>query len=122
MNDSMHMDVSPNQIMRAMKQKSLALTAKNDELPTLAEKKAEAERDYHIEVSKKTFLLKQENPVTIVKELVKGDKAVADLKFKADMADAVYKACCESIKDLRSAIDVYRSLLAWKKAEMLRTE
>ena len=43
-------------------------------------------------------------------------------KYDLDIADGVMKACMGSIRDIRTSIDTYRSLLAWLKAELLRSE
>ena len=72
-----------------------------------------------IAVAEKTMRLKMDgNSITLIDKLVKGDKLVSDLKLKFDIAEGVEKACLQAIKDARSAVDSYRSLLAWKKAEM----
>lgn len=114
------MNLSPNNIMDGMAEKNRMLTQKNGEYSDLVEKRAGAERDYNIQVAIQTITLKGEShPVTLIPTLVKGNKAIAELKYKFDVATGVERACLESIKDIRSQIDSYRSLLAWMKAEML---
>jgi len=110
--------MTPPEIMNGLAAKNRLLTAKNDEYINLAEKKAQAERDHSVEVRLKTLKFRADNPVTLVPTLVKGDGTVAKLKFDLDVAAAVERACLESIKDVRSQIDTYRSLLSWLKAEM----
>jgi len=110
--------MTPPEIMNGLAAKNRLLTAKNDEYINLAEKKAQAERDHSVEVRLKTLKFRADNPVTLVPTLVKGDGTVAKLKFDLDVAAAVERACLESIKDVRSQIDTYRSLLSWLKAEL----
>ena len=111
--------MTPDEIMSGMRKKNQALSMKNDELIELAEKKAQAERDYNIAIAKQVLELKQDGQsVTLIPTLAKGDSIVAELKYKADVADAVYGACREKIKDLRTAVDTYRTLLSWLKAEL----
>lgn len=111
--------MTPGEIMDGLKVKNRLLTAKNDEYMILAEKKAQAEREHSVEVRIKTLKIRSDgDPVTLVPTLVKGDGTVAKLKFDLDVASAVERACLESIKDIRSQIDTYRSLLSWLKAEL----
>ena len=111
--------MTPPEIMNGLKSKNRLLTAKNDDYIELAEKKAQAERDYNVEVRKQTMTYRSAGePVTVIPTLVKGAEAVAKLKFDLDVATAVERACLESIKDIRSQIDTYRSLLSWLKAEL----
>lgn len=115
-------NLTPQQVMDGMSERNRMLTQKNDEYVTLIEKRAQAERTYNISVATTTISLKSTGtPVTIIPTLVKGDKMVADLKYTFDVAVGVEKACLESIKDVRSKIDSYRSLLAWMKAELLNS-
>ena len=111
--------MTPSQIMDGLASKNRLLTAKNDEYVELAEKKAQREREHSIEVRIKVLKFRSDgDPVTLVPTLVKGDGTVAKLKFDLDVAAAVERACLESIKDIRSQIDTYRSLLSWLKAEL----
>jgi len=111
--------MTPSDIMSGLASKNRLLTSKNEEYAGLAEKKAQAERDYKMMVRHSILKHKSEgHPVTIILKLVDGQKIVAELKFKLDVAAAVERACLESIKDIRSQIDTYRSLLSWLKAEL----
>ena len=113
------MKIGPQEIMDGLAEKNRMLSAKNDEYVDLIQKRAEAERVYNIAVAEKTISLKLDgNSITLIDKLVKGDKAVAQLKYDFDVCQGIEKACLNVIKNLRSAIDTYRSLLAWLKAEM----
>ncbi len=112
-------NITPDGLIKGIQSKNRELTLKNAELQTLSEKSAEAKRDYRVIKAQTILKLKSEgNPATLITEICKGDKVVAEAKFKSDVADGVYKACRESITDVRTAIDSYRSLLAWLKTEM----
>ena len=68
---------------------------------------AEAERDYKILLRQEALKLRDEGmPVTLVDKVVYGVKAVADAKFKRDVADATYKANMESINTLKLQIRI----------------
>jgi len=112
--------MNPQSYITGMMDKNRLLTAKNEELLKLSEKKAATERDYKVALAKEIIELKADYPVTLIPKLA--ERNVAELKYKYDVADGVYRACLESIKDIRGAIDSYRSILAWAKAEMLRAE
>jgi len=113
--------MTPDELMRGMSKKNLLLQEKNDELLKLSEKKAQAERSYNVEVAKTTLRLKPDNPATLVPTLVKGDDTVSGLKYDLDVADGVYRACLESLRDVRTAIDSYRSMLSFEKEELMKS-
>lgn len=115
-------NMTPNDIMRGMSKKNLLLSQKNDELLVLSEKKAQAERDYNITTAEATLRLKREgHAITLITVLCKGDRIVADLKYSYDIADGVHKAAIESIRDVRTAVDTYRSILSFQKEELQRS-
>jgi hypothetical protein len=110
--------MTPQQIMDGMAEKNRMLSQKNDEYIELVEKRAQAERAYNIAVAEKTIILKSEgNSITLIGTLVKGDKIVAKLKYDFAVAEGIERSCLEVIKNLRSGIDTYRSLLTWLRAE-----
>ena len=111
--------MTPQEIMDGIREKNRLLTAKNSEYLALVEKRAEAERRYNVAVATETFTLKNEGQsITLIDKLVKGSKLVSDYKYAYDVCVGVERACLESIKDIRTAIDSYRSLLTWLRAEM----
>jgi len=115
--------LTPQEIMDGMANKNRLLTAKNQEYIELTEKYANAKQKYNMayatEVTKHRI---EGTPITVIKDLVKGDKFVAEIGYEMDIAEGVLKACKESMADIRAALDSYRSLLAWLKAEMMRAE
>ncbi|MBW2645075.1 MAG: hypothetical protein JRE23_02650 [Deltaproteobacteria bacterium] len=112
----------PQAIINGMTAKNLLLQEQNRELLKLSEAKAQAERTYNIAVATEVLRLKSEgNPVTLIPTLVKGTTTVADLKLKLDIATGVLRACEESLRDIRTAIDCYRSILSWMKEELVKS-
>ena len=110
--------MNPQKIIDGMAAKNRDLTAKNDELQRLYQGHAEAERQYQIQYAVKLVSLRMAGePITLAKDLAKGDKVIAGLFFDVKIAEGVLNACRERIKDLRSQIDTYRSLLSWLKSE-----
>jgi len=110
--------VNPQEIMDGMAVKNRDLTSKNDELQRLYQVHAEAERVHNIQYAKKLVSLRMDStPITIARDLAKGDKVIAGLFYDVKIAEGVLNACRERIKDLRSQIDTYRSLLSWLKSE-----
>ena len=111
--------MNPSEIMRGMQEKNRLLSAKNDEYKMLVEKRAEAERAYNVAVATEAFTLKNDGcAISLIDKLIKGSKVVSDLKYALDVTQGVERACLESVKDIRTAIDSYRSLLTWLRAEM----
>jgi hypothetical protein len=122
-NTNLGMDegMTPQEIMNGMQKKNQQLSAKNDELPELAESMAQAERDYNVAYAKKLLELKSDGmAISLAKEIAKGDKVIADLLFAYRVAEAVYDSCKKKIASLNTAIDTYRSLLSWQKSELER--
>ena len=59
---------------------------------------AKTEKDYRIALAQK-ILTERNNgtPVTIISDVCRGDKAIADLKFKRDVAEIMHKSALEAI-------------------------
>ena len=63
---------------------------------------AAAERDYKKTLAGECFKMRSEGyPVTLIEKTCYGVDAVADLRFKRDIAEAVYKANIEAINVLK---------------------
>ena len=111
--------MTPQQIMNGMREKNQELSMKNVEYIKFNDAMAQAEMEYNIAYAERILRLKADGePATTAKELAKGDKHVANLRYAYIGAEGAFNACRERIKDLRSAIDTYRSLLTWMRAEM----
>ena len=60
---------------------------------------AEREKNYKIKLSQTALKLKDDGmPVTLINQVIYGMSEVADLRFKRDCADALYKANLEHIQ------------------------
>lgn len=71
---------------------------------------AESERDYRVALAKKILLLRDDKvPVTIINDLARGDEAVADLKFKRDVAQTLYDSVTQAIFTLRLQLKIARA-------------
>jgi len=59
---------------------------------------AEAERAYRVALAKK-ILIERDNktPITIIGDIYRGSAEIADLKFKRDVAEVMYKSAMEAI-------------------------
>ena len=110
--------MNPEERMRMLDDKKPRLSDKNDEYKELVERQANARREYNVEYARQLLKLKSEGtPITIAKELCRGNKAVADLEFDLEVATAIVRASLESMKDIREAIGADRSILTWLREE-----
>ncbi len=111
--------MNPQQVIEQMEMTRQALTRGNTTLKTLAIKKAEAERNYRVEVRKEILKLRLEKvPTTILHDLVRGNEKIAELRLKRDIAESDYYTCISSIENLRLDIEVLRSKLTWLRVEL----
>ncbi len=95
------------------------LTAKLIEQRGLVEKAAETERQYRIALAVETLEQKRlGTPATISKDVVRGTKYIADLKFERDVARGICDACKEAIRAIRGAMSGIQSLVSVEKAKM----
>ena len=89
-------------LVQELNQKINELNVSVKQLRVSGSARAETERDYKIKLSQKVAELRAEGqPVTLVSLLVYGDKEVAELRFKRDMADVVYQANQEAINSAK---------------------
>ncbi len=111
--------MTPQEIMNGMKSKNQALTQKNEDLIDLAEGMAKSKRDYAVAFARKILELKGEGKAaTLIPDLARGDKGIAELRMTKDVDKAVYDACRQSVKDIHIALETYRSILTWQRAEL----
>ena len=112
-------NIDPGHRMKMLDAKKQMLSSKNDEYKKLVDKRAEAEKDYNCAFAKELMRARMDDktPITIVKDLVKGNKEVAKLKIKLEVCIGIERACTESMKDIREAIGADRSILTWLRAE-----
>ncbi|MCF0149506.1 MAG: hypothetical protein HUJ77_14070 [Clostridium sp.] len=111
--------MNPQQIIEQMEMTRQALQKGNTNLKTLSIVKAEAERNYRVEVRKEILKLRLEKvPTTIINDLVRGNEKVAELRLKRDIAESDYYTCISAIENLRLDIEVLRSKLTWLRVEL----
>jgi hypothetical protein len=114
------LEITISEIEHGIRQKNVLLNSKNAEYTTLVEDRCRKKRDWKMACSKKILEL-SDDPVTIRKELVAGDREVSKLEMKFEISFGIERACLESMKDLRSQIDIYRSFLSYHKSERFMT-
>lgn len=72
---------------------------------------AEKERDYKIKLRQEALKLRQDKklPVTLISQIIYGVPEVADLRFKRDVAEAMYNANQEHINTTKLQIRILES-------------
>lgn len=72
------------------------------QLERYGRERADAERDYKIILRQEALKLRNEQmPVTLIDKVVYGIPEVADLRFKRDIAETMYKTSLENINTLK---------------------
>lgn len=75
------------------------LDAALNELPRRGRSFASAEHDYRVAMAQKILVLRdQKIPVTIIGDLVRGDREIARLRLERDICETVYEAAQETIR------------------------
>jgi hypothetical protein len=114
-----HFDINPAELIVGLQKNRDLLARKNNEYLRFNQQWAEAKEIYSVALQQKLLSLRAKGePVSIVKDLAKGDRNVASLEKNMIVAEGIMKACQQSMSDLRSEQDAQRSLLSWLKAEM----
>lgn len=90
-----------------------------DEIKARGKAKAEAERNYRIELAKKILELRASGtPVSIINDLARGDEKIANLKMKRDIEESLYEANMQRIYECKINIDWLQSQIeAERKGE-----
>ncbi len=113
--------MTPAEILDKLNAAIRMLTPKNEDYKELAMDRADKYKKYRVALARKIVELRDAgNSVTLIRDIVRGDETIAQLKFEYELSLVVERACLESIKDLRVAIDTRRSQLTWERAEMGR--
>lgn len=109
----------PNEVIKVLRARSRSLSEKRNDLVSLNDQKAKTKKEYaEAFATKITTMTIAGEKATIVKELANGDAVIAKLRYKKDIAKGVYDACNSSIKCILADMDIYRSILAFEKAEI----
>ena len=78
-----------------------------------------SERNYRIALSKKMLELRTEGmQVTILSDIARGDKIIAELKLNRDIDKGVALACKNGIDAIQSSMSSLQTLISRHKAEM----
>jgi len=109
--------MDPVEIIDAMYKKGAMLNAKSEELESINESIALAEKSYNIALSGKMMEFKVDHGVSICEKLARGDPVVADLKLSLDKHIVIRDACKRVISNTLSQIDILRSDLSYQKEE-----
>ena len=76
-------------------------------------KYAEAEKDYKVKLAEKALKLRDSGvAVGMIDKVVYGDKEVAEMRFKRDVAEVLYKANMEHINATKLEIRILESQLS----------
>jgi hypothetical protein len=87
-------------------------------LGNYGERYANAEHDYKVEIAKEVMRLKEAgNAATLINLIVYGQKEVAQLRLKRDLADVMYQGCLEQINSAKLIIRVLENQIEreWKQ-------
>lgn len=83
--------------------------------------KAEAERNYRVELAKE--ILRQRDagtPVTIISDICRGKEEIADLKRKRDIAESLYETALQKVYQTKLELDIIKNQIkAEQKGEIL---
>ena len=78
---------------------------------------AKSEYEYRVAMAKQIMIEREKRvPVTIIYDICRGNPVIADLKFKRDVAEAVYKAAIEACNVQKLQIKVLENQInrEWK--------
>lgn len=89
-------------LMNELQQKIKELEISIKQLRTSGTNYAEAERDYKILLRKEVLKLRDEGQaIGVIDKICYGIEAVAEARFKRDIAETVYKANLEAINSIK---------------------
>lgn len=96
----------PNQLLSKLNE----LTQSIRLLREHGEKLAQAEHDYKVELSKEVMRLKADSqPATLINLIIHGQKSVAELRLRRDIAQVIYSANQEHINVTKLQIKILES-------------
>lgn len=90
-----------------------------DELKIVGYKKAKAEYDYRVALSKEIMIQRNQGvPVTIINDVVRGNENIAKLKFQRDYAETLYDTAKQKIYATKIELEIVENQLqAERKGE-----
>ena len=108
-----------NDLVTEIGQKCALLDEAIRQLNKRGQSYAEAERDYRVELAKKTLLEREKGtPVSIIGDICRGDPQIATMRFKRDCAEVVYKSAMEAINSYKLQLRLLDAQLSreWSNA------
>jgi len=98
-----------NELQRKIKELDYSIKALREN----GTKYAEAERSYKVKLREEALKLRTEKemPVTLISQIIFGVPSVADLRFKRDVAEAIYRANQEAIQSIKLQMRIIESQL-----------
>lgn len=110
------------QLYQELDNKTRLLDAAVKELRSRGTALAEAEREYRIAKAKAILEEREKGtPATVTLDIVKGRKDIANLCFKRDCAEVVYKSALEAINSTKLQLRLLESQVQreWGQAQRL---
>lgn len=108
------------ELIQELNQKVNELNISVRQLRVSGTAKAEAEKNYKIALRMATLKLRDAGyPVGIIDKLVYGEKEIAELRFKRDVAETVYTANLEAINSIKLQMRLIESQISreWESAK-----
>lgn len=109
--------MSGQDLMQSMQTNINLLNAAQKEFGSRGRTWAAAEREYRVALAKKILLERDKGtPVSIISDVCRGSPEIAELKFKRDCAEVVYKSAMEAINGYKLQIKVLENQIdrEWK--------
>ena len=110
--------ITPAQIVKELYKLDSELNEADAELLDVCELRAISERDYRVALTKRIIILKNGGErATLIPDLARGDKKVAELKLERDKWEAIYEAKKLRVKSLHARMTMGQTLLNNMKTE-----
>ena len=75
--------------------------------------KAQAERNYRVELAKQMLIERDKGtPVTIINDICRGNRIIANFKMERDIADTLYDTCLQKIYQSKLEINVIENQMS----------
>ena len=75
--------------------------------------KAQAERDYRVELAKQMLIERDKGtPVTIINDICRGNRTIANFKMERDIADTLYDTCLQKIYQSKLEINIIENQMS----------
>lgn len=90
-----------------------------EELSKAGYKKAKAEYEYRVALSKEMMIRRDQGlPVTIINDVVRGNKEIAKLKFNRDYSETIYDTTLERLRAIKIELGIVeRQIEATRRGE-----